>query len=90
MDEKLSVLEHIDVKMNKPTLGVNLIRKLNLLLLRWSLLTVYKCFIRSHLSYGDVIHDQPNLSSLANKIQDQSFQYNAALAITGVARGTSK
>ena len=55
-------------------------RKLNLLLPRSSLLTVYKCFIRPHLDYGDVIKDQPNLSSLANKIK--SVQYNAALTFT--------
>ena len=53
-------------------------RKLNLLLPRSSLLTVYKFFIRPHLDYGDVINDQPNLSFLTNKIE--SVQYNAALA----------
>ena len=63
-------------------------RKLNLLLPGLSLLTVYKCFIRPHLDCGDVIYDQPNLSSLANKIE--SVQYNAAFAITGAIRGTSK
>ena len=63
-------------------------RKLNLLLPRSSLLTVYKCFIRPHLDYGDIIYDQLNLSSLTNKIE--SVQYNAALAITGAIRGTSK
>ena len=63
-------------------------RKLNLLLPRSSLLTVYMCFIRSHLDYGDVIYDQPSLSSLANKIK--SVQCNAALAITSANRGSSK
>ena len=63
-------------------------RKLNLLLPRSSLLSVYKCFIRLHLDYGDVIYDEPNLSSLTNKIE--SVQYNAALAIMGAIRGTSK
>ena len=63
-------------------------RKLNLLLPCSSLLTIHKCFIRPHLDYGDVIYDQPNLSSLANKIE--SVQYNAALPITGAIRGTSK
>ena len=33
-------------------------RKLNLLLPRSSLLTVYKCFIRPHVVNGDVIYDQ--------------------------------
>ena len=63
-------------------------RKLNLLLLRSSLLSVYKCFVKPHLDYGDVIYNQRNLSSLANKIE--SVQYNPALAITGAIRGTSK
>ena len=54
-------------------------RKLNLLLPRSSLLTVYKCFIRPHLDYGDVIYDQPNLLSLANKTE--SVQYNATLQV---------
>ena len=53
-----------------------------------SLLTVYKCFIRPHLDYGDVIYDQPNLSSLTNKIE--SVQYNAALTIAVAIRGTSE
>ena len=88
LDEKLSFLEHIDVKIKKATVGIYLMRKLNLLLPRSSLLTICKCFIRPHLDYRDVIYDQPNLSSLANKIE--SVQYNAALAITGAIRGTSK
>ena len=63
-------------------------RKLKLLLRRLSLLPIYKCIIRLHLDYGDGIYNQPNLSSLANKIE--SVQYNAALSITGAIRGTSK
>ena len=63
-------------------------RKLNLSLPRSSLLTVCKCFISSYLDYGDVIYDQPNISSLANKIE--SVQYNVALAITGAIRVISK
>ena len=88
LDEKLSFLEHIDVKIKKATVGINLMHKLNRLLPRSSLITIYKCFIRPHLDYGDVIYDQPNLFSLANKIE--SVQYNTALAITGAIRGTSK
>ena len=75
LDEKLSFLEHIDLKIKKATVGINLMHKLNLLLPRLSLLTIYKCFIRPHLDYGDVIYDQPNLCSLASKIE--SAQYNA-------------
>ena len=63
-------------------------RKLNLLLPRSSLLTIYKSFIRLHLDYGDVTYDQLNLSSLANKFE--SVQYNVVLAITGAIRRTSR
>ena len=61
---------------------------MNLLLPRFSLLTIYKSFVRSHLDYGNVIYDQPNNSRLSDKIE--CVQYNAAFAITGTIRGTSK
>ena len=61
---------------------------MSLLLPSSSLLTIYKSFVRPHLNYGDVIYDQPNNSRLSDKIE--SVQYNAALAITGAIRGTSK
>ena len=53
-----------------------------------ALLTIYKCFIRPNLGYGDFIYDQPNNDSFCSKIE--SVQYNAALAITGAIRGTSQ
>ena len=46
-----------------------------------ALLTVYKCFVRPNLDYGDFIYDQPNNDSFCSKIE--SVQYNAALAVTG-------
>ena len=55
---------------------------------RHSLLTIYKSFIRPHLDYGDIIYDQPNNQAFSNKLE--AVQYNAALAITGAIRGTSK
>ena len=62
LDEKLSFLEYIDVKIKKATTGVNFIPKVNILLPCSFLLTVYKCFIRLYLDYyRDVIYDQPNL-----------------------------
>ena len=89
LDSKLSFFDHINEKIKKATKGVNVIRKMNLLLPRSSLLTIYKSFVRPHLGYGDVIYDQPNNSHLSDKIE--TVQYNAALAIiTGTIRGTSK
>ena len=53
-----------------------------------TLINVYKAFIRSHLDYGDIIYDQPNNDSFVRKLE--SIQHNAALAITGAIKGTSK
>ena len=61
---------------------------MNLLLPRSPQTTIYKPFVRPHLHYGDVIYDQSNNSRLSDKIE--TVQYNAALAITGAFRKTSK
>ena len=53
-----------------------------------SFVTIYKSFIRPHLDYADVIFDKPRNATFSNRIA--SVQYNAALAITGTIRGTSK
>ena len=55
---------------------------------RSSLLTIYNSFIRPYLDYGDIIYDQAYNASFRQKLD--SIQYNAALAITGTIRGTSK
>ena len=52
------------------------------------MLYIYKAFIRPHLDYADVIYDQPHNESFCNRIE--SVQYNAALAITGAIRGSSR
>ena len=44
--------------------------------------------MRPHLDYGAIIYDNPGNSSFIDRLE--SIQYNAALAITGCIRGTSK
>ena len=88
LDSKLNFSGHINEKIKKATKNINVIRKMNLSLPRSSLLTIYKSFVRPHLDNHGVIYDQPNNSSLSDKIE--SVQYNAVLAITGGVRGTSK
>ena len=68
--------------------GVGSIKKLREILPHNSLLTIYKSIVRSHLDYGDVIFDQPNNQSPSDKVE--AVQYNAALAINGAIRGSSK
>ena len=73
---------------NKISKTIGLLRKLQNILPRPALLTIYKCFIRPHLDYGDIIHDQAyNISSHQNL---ESIQYNAALALTGEIRSSSR
>ena len=87
LDEKLDFKNHIKEKCSKFNKGVGVIKKLQTVLPRKSLLTIYKSFVRPHLDYGDIIYDQPHNDSFSNKLE--LCQYNAALAITGTIRGTS-
>ena len=52
------------------------------------MLTIYKSFLKPHLDYGYVIYDRAFIKSFQNKLG--SVQYNAALAITGAIRGSSR
>ena len=49
-------------------------------------ITLYKAFIQTNLDYADIIYDKPNNMNICNKI----LRFNAALAITGAIRGSSK
>ena len=73
---------------NKISKTIGLLRKVQNILPRPALLTTYKCFIRPHLDYGDVIYDQAYNLSLHQKLE--SIQYNDALALTGAIRGNSR
>ena len=87
LDEKLNFKEHLKEKMSKAYKGIAALRKLQNIIPRNSLLTIYKSFIRPHLDYGDIYH-QLNNGSFCQKIE--SIQYQAAIAITGAIYGTSQ
>ena len=53
-DEELTFKYHINEKINKANKGIGIIYKLNNILPRSTLLTIYRSFIWSHLDYGDV------------------------------------
>ena len=65
-----------------------MIRKLQPIIPRKALLSIYKSFLRPHLDYGDVIYDRAFNGSFPNKIE--SVEYDAGLAITGAVRGSSR
>ena len=88
LDKKLNFGHHLNEKISKANKIIGLIKRLNYHLPRKSLLNIYKSFVRPHLDYGDVIYDQPNNDALCSRIE--SVQYNAALAITGAIKGSSR
>ena len=87
LDKKLNFeeqLKKVESNVNK-TIGI--IRKLQNVLPRSALLTIYKSFIRPHLDYGDIIYDKAFNESFHAKLE--SLQYNATLPITGHIKGSS-
>ena len=88
LDTKLDFSLHLKNVQNKVNKTIGLLCKLQDTLPRTSLITIFKSFIRSHLDYGDIIYDRAYNTSFHQNIE--SIQYNAALAITGAVRGTSR
>ena len=88
LDEKLNFNTHIREKIAKANKGIGIIRKLSCLWPRESLITICESFVRPHIDYGEIISDQPNNKHFCDLIV--TVQYNAALAIIGVIKGTSK
>ena len=88
LDSKLTFEEHYKTILIKTNRTIRLLRKLQSLLPRAALITIYKAFVRPHLDYGDVLYDQAFNASFHEKLE--SIQYNACLALTGAVRRTSK
>ena len=88
LDTKLDFNLYIKNVKSKVNKTIRLLRKLQNILHRQLLITIYKSFTRPHLDYRDIIYDRAYNSSFHQNIE--SIQYNAALAITGAIRGTSK
>ena len=88
LEPKLSFDEHIQWILIKTRKIIGMIRKLQPIVLRADLLTIYKSFLRPHLDYGDVIYDRAFNESFRNKLE--SVQYKVAIAITGAIRGSSR
>ena len=75
----------VTTRINK-TIGI--LRKLQNLLSRFTLITVYKAFVRPHIDYGGgILYHQAFNLSFHQKLE--FTQYRAYLATTGATRGTS-
>ena len=63
LDNRLTFYKHLTRVSNKIGKTIGLLRKLQNILPRPAILTIYKSFIRPHLDYSDIIFDQAyNLS----------------------------
>ena len=58
LDFRLDFKEHWKSLLKKVKKTVSLLRKFQTILPRPTLLTIYKCFVRTLLDYGDIIYDQ--------------------------------
>ena len=63
LDGKLNFESHLKEKCLKFNKSISVIKKLQNILLRQALLTIYKSFVRPHLDYEDIIYDQPKNES---------------------------
>ena len=63
LDEKWNFKEPLKEKISKAYKSIAVLWKLQNIILRNPLLTIYKSFIRLHLDYGDIIYPQPNNGS---------------------------
>ena len=88
LNKKLSFEHRLRKNISKANKGIGLIKRLYNLLPRLPLINIYKCFIRPHLDYGDIIYDDPNNDTFCQKLE--SVQYNASLAITGAIHCTCR
>ena len=88
LDNRLSFEEYLTAMGAKVSRTMTLLRKLQHVLPRQALITIYKSFIRPYLDYGDILYDKAFNESFHQKIE--SIQYNAFLAITGTIKGSSR
>ena len=88
LDNKLNFSEHLKTIFQRINNPIVLLRKLQTLLPRAPLITIYKLFIRPHLDYADMIYNQTFNMSFQQKME--TIQCNIALTITGTIRGSSR
>ena len=85
LDTKLNFSEQLKTIFQKTNKTMVLLHKLQTLLPRASLITIYKSVIRAYLAYNNMIYDQTFNISFQQKVE--TIQHNAALAITGAITG---
>ena len=80
LDTRLDFQEHLKGKLNKISKTIRLLKKLQKILTRPPLLTIYKSCIKPHLYYSMPTSYTEHNTSFHQKLE--KIQYNSALAIT--------
>ena len=88
LDEKLNFKQHLRDKFAIVNGGIGMLTKLINFFPCHSLVFLYQAFIPPHLDYADIIYNKPNNMNICNNIE--RLQYDAALALTGTIRESSK
>ena len=88
LDLKLTFEEHLLNVFKTVNRTIGLIRKLQNVLPRITLVTIYKAFVRPHLDYGNILYDQAFNNFFHDRLE--SISYNACFPIMGATRGTSR
>ena len=81
LDSKLMFENHLKMVTTKMNRTIGVLRKLQNLLPRIALITIYKAFVRPHLDYGDILYNRAFNLSFHQKLE--FIQYRACLAMTG-------
>ena len=69
LDNRLSFEEYLTVMRANVSRTIALLRKLQHVLPRYALITIYKSFIRPYLDYGDILYDKAFNESFHQKIE---------------------
>ena len=96
LTDNLSFEKHLDGKMGKAKRNIGILKHLSKYLPLKTLDQMYKALVRSHFDYCDMIYHIPptlnqqglTLHTLMEKVE--KIQYQAALAITGAWKGSSR
>ena len=79
----------LQISTKKVNKTIAILRKLQNILPRPALLTIYKYFVRTHLYYGNIIYDQGFNSSSHQKFESPLQYYAADFSYQSVIRETA-
>ena len=79
LDSKLDFSVHIEQKIRKCNKIIELIRRLSVCLPRKTPTTIYKSFVRPHLTYRHILYDKPG--NLNFEIKIEKVQYKGCIGV---------